>query len=198
MKLSHSLRPTVYGGRFPCVTARPTRWPFFAPYHQPPKYYFHKDRLPPPWPQQPPIAPTNPFKHVRFANTRLASLQAEACARIIGVASTKRGRAWAFRDSNSSRNANYAGGVELRGRFAAGGAHQEPIGTAATPGGISRHDDTCSGGDWDLDGCGGEDSHATDGVCSSAGAAGEEGEEADDGDAAAVQCFWRAWGLDGL
>ncbi|CBN76137.1 conserved unknown protein [Ectocarpus siliculosus] len=136
--------------------------------------------------------------YLRFANNRLASLQAEACARIIGVASTKRGRAWAFRDSISSRNANHAGGVEPWGRFAVGEAPQEPIGTAATAGGISRHDGTRSGGDWEVDGCGGQDRCMTDGVCSSAGAAGEEGEEADDGDAAAMQCFWRAWGLDGL
>lgn len=139
-----------------------------------------------------------PLQRGRFANNRLASLQAEACARIIGVASSKRGRAWAFRDSNSSRNENYAGGVEQRGRFAVGTAHQEPIGTAAAAGGISRHDGTRSGGDGKLDGCGGEISHVTDGVCRSSGAAGEEREEADDGDAAAVQCFWRAWGLDGL
>ncbi|CAN0038687.1 unnamed protein product [Ectocarpus sp. 4 AP-2014] len=136
--------------------------------------------------------------YLRFTNNRFASLQAEACARIIGVASTKRGRAWAFRDSNSSRNENHAGGVEPWGRFAVGEVPQEPIGTAATAGGISRHDGTRSGGDWEVDGCGGQDLRMTDGVCSSAGAAGEEGEEADDGDAAAVQCFLRAWDLDGL
>ncbi|CAN0190051.1 unnamed protein product [Ectocarpus sp. 6 AP-2014] len=137
--------------------------------------------------------------YLRFANNRLASLQAEACARIIGVAATKRGRAWAFRDSTSSRNANHPGGVEPWGRFAVGEAPQEPIGTAATAGGrTSRHDGTRSGGDWEVDSCGGQDRRMTDGVCSSAGAAGEDGEEADDGDAAAMQCFWRAWGLDGL
>lgn len=79
-----------------------------------------------------------------------------------------------------------------------GEAPQEPIGTAATADGVSRHDGTRNGGDWDLKGCGDEDSRVTDGICSSADAAGEEGEEADGGDAAAVRCFWRAWGLDGL
>ncbi|CAB1119403.1 unnamed protein product [Ectocarpus sp. CCAP 1310/34] len=136
--------------------------------------------------------------YFRFANNRLANLQVEACARIIGIASTKRGRAWAFRDSNSSRNANHAGGVEPWGRFAVGQAPQEPTGTAATAGGHSRKDGTRSGGDWEVDGSGRQDYRMTDGVCSSAGAAGGEGEEADDGDAAAVECFRRAWGLDGL
>lgn len=36
---------------------------------------------------------------LRLSNDRLACLQTQACTRIIDVASSKRGRAWAFRDS---------------------------------------------------------------------------------------------------
>ncbi|CAM9723243.1 unnamed protein product, partial [Laminaria digitata] len=47
---------------------------------------------------------------LRISNDRLASLQTKACARIIDVASSKRGRAWAFRDSKMGGGENGGGG----------------------------------------------------------------------------------------
>lgn len=47
---------------------------------------------------------------LRLSNDRLASLQTKACARIVDVASSKRGRAWAFRGSKG-RGGGREGGV---------------------------------------------------------------------------------------
>lgn len=60
---------------------------------------------------------------LRLSNDRLASLQTKACARIVDVASSKRGRAWAFLGSKGrgeGRGSGVAPGV--------GGGEGEGIG----------------------------------------------------------------------
>lgn len=51
---------------------------------------------------------THTFTKCRLINESLASVQAEACARIVNVASSSRGRAWVFRHAqgNSAPSAN--------------------------------------------------------------------------------------------
>lgn len=56
------------------------------------------------------LEPAPPHGCFRLSNNTLASLQAKACARIVDVASTKRGRAWAFRDSNGNSGVRGSGG----------------------------------------------------------------------------------------
>lgn len=107
---------------------------------------------------------------VRHSNNLLASLQAKACARIVDVASTRRGRAWAFQDSKTSRNWKCEG---------------SPSGVVA----IGKVDSSRN-----VLGKGGRSSSKSDGeVLSNA-----EDTERSDGGAAAIRCFWRAWGLNGL
>lgn len=54
--------------------------------------------------------------HLRLVNDRLARVQIDACARIIEVCSSERGRAWVFRGGNGTRGiARHGGGKGVGG-----------------------------------------------------------------------------------